>query len=70
MVENRLLPGCDKPTRSAVLTACLATTKKCGAGNDFIAKFVVAQVGSYADHFRVDGCGGTSGPPMQGIHLA
>lgn len=45
------------------------SNSQCGAGNDFIAKFVVAQVGSYSDHFLVDGCGGTSGLLIQGTHV-
>ena len=42
---------------------------QCGAGNDFVARFAIAQVGSYTDNFLVDGCGGTNGLLIRGKHI-
>lgn len=45
------------------------SNSQCGAGDDFIARFAVAHLGSYSDDFLVDGCGGTSGLLIQGKHV-
>ena len=45
------------------------SNSQCGAGNNFIAKFAITDVGSYSDHFLVDGCGGTSGLLVRGNHV-
>jgi hypothetical protein len=61
-------------TSAGVLTITTKLThsisnSQCGAGNDFIARFTVAHVGSYSDDFLVDGCGGTTGLLIQGRHV-
>ncbi len=45
------------------------SNSQCGAGNRFLARFVVAPIGSYSDDFLADGCGGTSGLLIQGRHV-
>ncbi len=45
------------------------SNSQCGAGNDFIATFAVAHVGSFSDDFLVDGCGGTTGLLIEGTHV-
>jgi hypothetical protein len=55
-------------TMTTKLTHSISNAQ-CGAGNDFIAKFAVSNLGSYSDNFLVDGCGGTSGLLIQGKHV-
>ena len=52
-------------TVKTTLTHAISNAQ-CGAGNDFIARFVVPPLGSYSDDFLVDGCGGTSGVFIHG----
>ncbi len=60
---------CQTSAGPLTLTTKLTHTisdSQCGAGNDFVARFVVAHVGSYSQDFLVDGCGGTSGVLIRG----
>ena len=63
---------CQTSAGPLTMTTKLAhsiSNSQCGAGNDFVARFTVPHVGSYADDFLVDGCGGTSGLLIQGDHV-
>ena len=63
---------CRTSAGQLTLTTRLTHTisnSQCGTGNDFVARFVVAHVGSYSDDFLVDGCGGTSGLLIRGTQV-
>jgi len=55
-------------TMTTQLTHSISNAQ-CGAGNNFIARFAIAHLGSFADNFLVDGCGGTSGLLIEGKHV-
>ncbi len=63
---------CRTPAGLLTMTTRLThsiSNAQCGAGNDFIARIAVSHLGSYSDHFLVDGCGGTSGLLLRGRHV-
>ena len=64
----RCQTGAGLLTITTKLTHSISSSR-CGADDDFIARFAVWHVGSYSDDFLVDGCGGTSGLLVQGRHV-